>query len=309
MRGALGRAQTDPREKSGMRVKRRVLAANVLIVLTAASLLSGCSVGAPAATIPGTAETPPIVLVVASDLFLVGSPRVPFVLFDGNKPFAGAESIEVTAYELNGATSTPGWSGEATPYTDYELPYWVVYPQLPHAGYWGLGATIHLSDGGVTTGEFVIEAVDRSDSPGIGDRPPASHNRTLSTEPDIRKLSSDAEPDLELYQLTVADALNSELPTVVTFATPGYCTSQLCAPVVNTVKAVAEKLRGKANFIHVEVYKTFDPLVYADEMQEWRLTSEPWTFVIDKQGVITGRLGGPVSPSELTQALTPDLAP
>jgi peroxiredoxin len=79
--------------------------------------------------------------------------------------------------------------------------------------------------------------------------------------------------------------------------------------VVNTVKAAAEKFGGKANFIHVEVYKTFDPLVYADEMREWRLTSEPWTFVIDKQGVITGRLGGPVSLSELTQALTPVLVP
>lgn len=308
MRGASGKARTYPREKSGMRVRSGVFAAYVLIVLMAAPLLSGCSVGAPA-SIPGTAEPPPIVLVVASDLFLVGSPRVPFVLFDGNKPFAGAESIEVTAYELNGATSTPGWSGEATSYTDYEPPYWVVYPQLPHAGYWGLAATIHLSDGGLTTGEFVIEAVDRSDSPGIGDRPPASHNRTLNTEPDIRRLSSDAEPDPELYQLTVADALDSELPTVVTFATPGYCTSQLCAPVVNTVKAAAEKLRGKANFIHIEVYKTFEPLVYADEMQEWRLTSEPWTFVIDEQGVITGRLGGPVSLSELAQALPPDLVP
>src|SRR3989304_4561977 len=139
MRGASGKARTYPREKSGMRVRSGVFAAYVLIVL-----------------------------LVAPALFLVGSPRVPFVLFDGNKPFAGAESIEVTAYELNGATSTPGWSGEATSYTDYQPPDWVVYPQLPHVGYWGLGARIDLSDGGLTTGEFVIEAVDRSASPGIG---------------------------------------------------------------------------------------------------------------------------------------------
>src|SRR4030067_3608084 len=93
MRGASGKARTYPREKSGMRVRSGVFAAYVLIVLMAAPLLSGCSVGAPA-SIPGTAEPPPIVLVVASDLFLVGSPRVPFVLFAGNNPFAAAESIE-----------------------------------------------------------------------------------------------------------------------------------------------------------------------------------------------------------------------
>jgi len=271
--------------------------------------LSGCASAPPAPTsIPDQPQaTSSLVVVVASDLFVAGNPRVPFVLFNGDKPFSGARTIQVTAYELDGATTTSGWTGEAAAYEDYEIPYWVVYPELPHPGYWGIGTRIQLADGTTTSGEFAIEVVDHSDSPGVGDRALASHNRTLKTEPDIRKLSSDSTPDLNLYQMTLADALESGIPSVVTFATPGYCTSRLCAPVLNSVKAAAQELGSSANFIHVEVYKTFDPLVHADEMREWNLTSEPWTFVIDSQGTITARLGGPVSLQELTQALEPYL--
>jgi hypothetical protein len=278
--------------------------------LVASLFLGGCA-SAPPATTSNPAQPqsgPSLVVVVASDVFVVGSPRVPFVLFDGDKAFSDARSIQVTAYDLNGSTPTPGWSGQAVAYSDYEIPYWVVYPELPHAGYWGIDTSIQLTDGTQTTGEFAIEVVDQSDSPGVGDQAPASENRTLKTEPDIRKLSSDADPDPDLYQVTIADALKTGLPTVVTFATPGYCTSHLCAPVVNSVKTTSQRFAGKANFIHIEVYKTFNPLVYADEMAEWNLTSEPWTFVIDSQGTITSRLGGPVSLQELSQSLERDLA-
>lgn len=271
--------------------------------------LYGCASAPPGAShAPSPPQSgPALVVVVASDVFVTGTPRVPFVLFDGEKPFANAQSIQVTAYDLSPSTPVPGWTGDAVAYTDYAIPYWVVYPDIPHPGYWGIQTSILLTDGTRTTGEFAIEVVDHSDSPGVGDRALPSINRTLKTEPDVRKLSSDANPEPELYQMTIADALKTGLPTVVTFATPGYCTSHLCAPVVNSVKAAARDFAGKANFIHVEVYKEFNPLVYADEMREWSLSSEPWTFVIDSRGTITARLGGPVSLRELTQTLEADL--
>lgn len=271
--------------------------------------LYGCSslARAPGSTPALAQPTSSLVVVVASDQFATGTPRVPFVLFDGDRPFSEAQSVQVTAYMLDSATATPMWMGEATSYNDYEIPYWVVYPELARPGYWGIETRINLSDGTTTSGEFAIEVVDDTGSPDVGDRAIASHNRTLASEPDIRKLSSDSKPDLALYQTTLADALESGLPTVVTFATPGYCVSRLCAPVLNSVKAAANALEGEAVFVHIEVYKTFDPLVYADEMREWSLMSEPWTFVIDRQATITARLGGPVSLQELTQALEPDL--
>jgi hypothetical protein len=288
-----------------------VLAGLVLIVL-----LAGCSAPAttaPTATVgaaPTAAASGPSALsvAVASNDFGAGSPRVPFVLFQGSRPITDAQSIAILAFDLSSGTPTPGWTGSAVGYNDYNIPYWVVFPQLPHAGYWGLGAIVTLADGSKSQAQFTIQTLDRPSAPQVGDTPPASLNRTLASEPDLAKLTSDASPEPGLYHLTVADALKSGKPTVVTFATPAYCTSRLCAPVLNSVKAVYHDLKDKANFIHIEVYKTFNPLVYADEMAQWNLQSEPWTFVIGADGKVTARFGGPVSPRELEQALQPLVA-
>jgi hypothetical protein len=283
------------------------------IWLITALLLASCS--APATALPpvtptGLASGPSAIsIAVASNDFGIGAPRVPFVLFDGSTPLADAQAVKLIAFDLSGGTPVQDWSGEAVSYSDYEVPYWITYPQLPHAGYWGLGAVITLADGTETQGQFTIEVLDKVSAPEVGSTPPASRNRTLATEPEIAKLTSDPEPETGLYQMTVAEAFKSDRPTIVTFATPAFCESRLCAPVVNSVKSVYAEFKDAANFIHIEVYKSFNPLVYADEMDEWHLTSEPWTFVLDQKGVIVARLGGPVSPRELTEILEPLLAP
>ena len=256
-------------------------------------------------------ESGPSALSVAlgSNDFGVGNPRVPFVLFIGSQTVANAQSVALVAFDLSSGTPVPGWSGNAVAYNDYDVPYWVVYPSLPHAGYWGLGAVVTLADGTKSQAQFTLQAAATPSAPNIGDTPPASQNRTLSSEPDLSKLTSDTMPEPGLYQLTVAQALASGKPTVVTFATPAYCTSHLCAPVVNSVKTVYHLLKDQVNFIHIEVYKSFNPLVYADEMDQWHLQSEPWTFVIGADGKVTGRFGGPLSPRELQQALQPLVKP
>ncbi len=279
-----------------------------------AILAAGCSPPTPPSSVPTPAPTgvaggpSALSVAVASNDFGAGSPRVPFVLFEGSRPITDAQSITVIAFDLSSGTPTAGWKGSAVGYNDYNIPYWVVFPQLPHAGYWGLGTVVTLANGSQTQAQFTIQTLDTPSAPKIGDRPPASKNRTLATEPDIAKLTSDASPEPGLYQMTVADALQSGKPTVVTFATPAYCTSRLCAPVVNSVKTVYHDLKDKVNFIHIEVYKTFNPLVYADEMAEWHLQSEPWTFVIGANGKVTEAFGGPVSPRELEQVLQPLVA-
>jgi len=279
-----------------------------MFIVVASLVAASCSAPATATQIaPATAGSGPSALsvAVASNDFVVGTPRVPFVIFEGSQPITNAQSISVIDFDLASGTPAAGWKGSATNYSDYNIPYWVAYPQLPHAGYWGLGAIVTLADGSQMQAQFTIQTLDKPNAPQIGDTPPASHNRTLATEPDISKLSSDNPAEPGLYQMTVAQALQLGKPTVVTFATPAYCTSRLCAPVVNSVKTVYHDLKDKVNFIHIEVYKTFNPLVYADEMAEWHLQGEPWTFVIDAKGKVTANLGGPLSPRELKEALQP----
>lgn len=279
-----------------------------LLAFFLAACAAACAAPVTTLPTPTTIESGPdaISVGVAANDFGVGTPRIPFVMFQGAHPIADAVSVTVTAFDLSSGTAVPTWSGPATGYADYDLPYWVVYPELNVVGRWGLVAALTRADGNRAEAQFVVTISDTISAPDIGELPPASQNRTLATELDMAKLTSDAAPEPGLYQLTVADALASGKPTVVTFATPAFCTSRLCAPVVDSVKAVYAEFKDSANFIHIEVYKDFGPpLVYADEMDEWRLLSEPWTYVLDAEGIVVARLGGPVSPVELREALAP----
>ncbi len=275
-------------------------------VLILGSLISACSGSSPTAVVAApTSGLSELQVAVAIDDLSVGSPRVPILLFDGTERVADALRVEVAAFDLSTESRVEGWSGEAINYNDYEVPYWILYPELPHVGFWGIGAVITMADGSVTKAEFVLEVVDASSSPAIGDLVPPSKNRTVETEPDHAKLNSGSDPIAGLYEITVAEAIDSGIPTVVIFATPQFCTSRLCGPVVDSVEAVYEEVGAAANFIHIEIFKDFETFEYTDEIEEWGLISEPWTFVLDRDGRVSAKFGGPVSPRELTEALEP----
>lgn len=237
----------------------------------------------------------------------VGTPRIVFGLFDGPNPVADAQSVSLTVVPVGEEGAAPVWQGPAENYSDYEIPYWVAYPTLPDPGFWGVTAEVILADGRSVTSQFTIDAKAESSAVAVGDMAPLSHNRTLATEPDISKLSSGLDPDPAFYQLTVAEAVANEKPTVVGFITPGLCESKWCAPVLNSVATVRDAVGDKANFIHIEVYEDFQTLTYVPEMAEWGLETEPYIFILDNDGRVTASLAGPVSPRELTQALEPVL--
>ena len=264
-------------------------------------LLAACGTTAVATPIPDAVS--PIQIIRMSSDTAVGNPRIVFGLFDGPDPVADAQSVALSVVPVGEADAEPVWQGPAENYSDYEVPYWVAYPNLPSAGFWGITANVVLADGTAVTSQFTVEAKAESDAVALGDLAPLSQNRILATEPDINKLSSGNDPDPAFYQLTVADAVASGKPTVVGFLTPGLCETRWCAPVLSSMTAVRESVGNAANFIHIEVYENFQTLTYVPEMAEWGLQTEPYVFVLDDEGRVTASFAGPVSPRELQQAL------
>lgn len=241
-------------------------------------------------------------VMIANDDYHVGAPRIALVLFDGIAPAVGLQKVDVRLFDLRGDEPAVVWEGEAAEYADAPVAYWTTYPEIPAAGEWGLQIDATLADGSADRYDRLITVTDAPRSPAIGDVPPASENRTAETH-NLSELSSGRDPVPALYQMTVADALQSGKPSVITFATPAFCQTQVCAPVVNTVEAVYDQVGDAANFLHLEVYKDFQELTVADEMNEWGLTTEPWTFILNADGEITARLGGPISEAEILQEL------
>lgn len=274
----------------------------IVILLTAVACTS-----APA--VEEAAEVSPLQVILVSADFAVGEPRVSFAVFDGEEAASDIASIRISAVELGedltASDMPPAWSGEATSYTDYEVPYWVIYPRLERPGYWGMIAEVTRDDGSATRADFLVEVQPESKSPAIGAAAPASDNRTLATEPDITLLSSANEPDPAFHRLTVAEAITTGRPTVVGFLTPAFCQTQWCAPVLDSLKAARAETGEAVNYIHIEVYEDFQELTVVDEMAEWGLDTEPWVFVLDEAGAVIARFSGPLSPAELLMSLEP----
>ncbi len=141
---------------------------------------------------------------------------------------------------------------------------------------------------------FILQ--DDPSTPAIGSPAPASVTHTAAEAEHISHITSSVEPDLDLYELSIHEALQQNKPLVVVFATPAFCVSATCGPQVGELTKVKESVGDRANYIHIEVFedphlmdgaRTDGDLVAA--VQEWGLPTEPWTFVIDSQGLVQGK--------------------
>ncbi len=189
------------------------------------------------------------------------------------------------------------------------------FVEFEHAGLWGIEARVFLPGGATGVGRAQLSVATASSAPAVGTVPPASRNRTSEgfadpTDPDeLAAITSSPRPDPELYRLTVADALGSGIPTVVSFATPAFCRTATCGPQVEVLSALRARHAGRANFIHIEVYE--NPHTLSDlssarlvpQMEEWGLLSEPFTFVLDRDGRVAVKFEGFVNEDELGAAL------
>ncbi len=141
----------------------------------------------------------------------------------------------------------------------------------------------------------------------VGEPAPLSVTRTAAEYPDLSVISSDPEPDPEMYRLSVDEAVSNGTPSVVIFATPKWCSSQTCGPLLAQIKSLRADWNG-VDFVHVEVYDdiqvaTPEDLVMVPSVAEWGLPAEPWVFVMDSTGVVTGSFEGAATDDELKAAV------
>lgn len=288
-----------------------------LVILLVNLLILGC---APSSNIAQDGDDPVVVLgessdpntgvsgvsefqivIPANDLG-VGTPRIPFIIMDGGSMVREVEQVFITVFDLSGDGPKAIWEGGATNYSDYAVPYWVFYPQIDAAGNYGMRADLLTETGESSQAQFAVAIQDDAIAPNVGDAGIGSNSPT-GTGDELKLISSDTNPDVDLYQITLADALANGRPTVISFSTPSYCQTAICAPVLDSVKQLKDSNGGEADFVHIEIFADFETFETASTVLEWNLQSEPWTYVVDGNGTITARFAGPVSPSELEAAL------
>jgi hypothetical protein len=145
-----------------------------------------------------------------------------------------------------------------------------------------------------------------SATPAVGARAYPSRTPTIaSAHGRLARITTATPPDRDLLRYSVAQSLAAHRPFVVVFATPQFCPSRTCGPVVDVVQAVSRRFRGRGiRFIHVEIYAGNDPARGFNEwVRQWHLPSEPWVFLVGADGRIKAKFEGSVSVAELAAAV------
>jgi hypothetical protein len=170
--------------------------------------------------------------------------------------------------------------------------------------YWMLAEPVGASQPIQALFNVVVKASPAS--PEIGAPAPTSRTPTLgSAGGDLEALSTATKPEPALYRWSVAESVEAGAPFVVAFATPRFCESRTCGPTVDVVDAVRRRFeKDGVRFIHVEIYEDNDPAKPVNRwVKEWNLPSEPWVFVVGRDGRVAAKFEGAVSVPALTAAV------
>jgi hypothetical protein len=272
----------------------------------------------------GQPSSPPSVipfLIANPGEIICGSNRVMLTFIDAKTNDAvGApdRTASIQLYDLGRDPSTPYAQATGTFVwaIENERGDYIFNLAFPEAGTYGAAVTTAKAGGASETIRMAFDVEPTNGVVKVGDKAPSTPTQTAaSVGGNLSKISTDTSPDPAFYQVSESDALAQHKPFVMIFATPKFCVSQQCGPTLDRIKPFAAKYPSVA-FIHVEPYKlTFangtlqadldeqNQLQPTDVTNTWGLLSEPWVFVVDRNGIVRGSFELIFSDQELTAAL------
>ena len=180
---------------------------------------------------------------------------------------------------------------------------YVAQLSFSRAGEWGVELLVSQANGAVDSVRLAVTVQDTSPTPGLGSPAPRSRNLIASDVKNLREIDTSPQPDSRLHQMRIADAIAQGKPQLIVFATPQFCTSRMCGSVVDIVRTLLPAYGQRVAFIHQEIWKDFAAKKVFPTVEEWRLSTEPWIFVVDGQGIISDKFEGLVTTQELETAL------
>lgn len=291
---------------NGITRRRLLTAAGAL----GAAALSGCArpeapQAAPSSSLSGLALVAPgaqpsmNVLLGQSEILVGKAQRVAFGLAtNDNKPIDHAD-VTVRFVAGDGQVSVPvkpsfheGIASRGTYLARVDVP-------AP-----GFGWVVATAADQRTGGEAAVPALTPEKSKAVppGATAISTKTATVADPLGVTQFCTREPQPCGMHEVSLDQALAAHRPVVLTFATPAFCSSATCGPIVDHVESVRTMRDwGDLDWIHVEIYQ-----VHTDQAQQvvqavrdWHLPSEPWLFTINREGTIVDRLEGPVVREEL----------
>ena len=180
---------------------------------------------------------------------------------------------------------------------------------FPRQGGWRIAAIVR--DDGELKGGLLpsAEVGEFHRIPRVGQPAPVIHTATAQdVGGDLSKVTTRIPPDTQ-NKVDYAEALGKE-PIVLLFATPQFCQSRVCGPVVDVAEQVKHEYGDEAAFIHMEIYNDNDPARgVRSQVRAFRLPSEPYLFTIDRRGLTRDAVEGAFGVELMHEAVDRAIAP
>ncbi len=296
------------------------------VLLTACTARPGGSPSISGSGVPGpSARGPALQVLVVSTSIWAGDATV-LVALEGadNRSFevAGA-SLEATLTPLDAGGAAPVHaSGRfVRPEPDGRGLYRIDV-RLPSAGRWRLDASVAGAGAAAGAGSAEFAVRDPGVVVRVGDRAPRARTPIAAdVGVDLRRLTSDPQPEPSFYWLSVTDALAAGRPFALVLDSFRFRESQACGGALGVMRHLAPRF-PTLSIIHAEPFVTrFDgaaltldpatgPARLAPWSEAWGLggpglgpASVPWIFVVRADGRVGAVFQGVVGSEELALAL------
>lgn len=182
--------------------------------------------------------------------------------------------------------------------------FWVADVELPKKGRYVLTALASIDGELQSTSQIEMRAGRRGGPPDVGDRAIKVDTDTVEDAGgDLSTIDTRIPPLADLHEKSLSEVLGKE-PVVLAFATPQLCQTRVCGPVVDVVAEVKASVDADVTYIHQEIYKDNDiNQGFRPQVGAWGLPTEPWIFLIGRDGKVVERFEGAVSVGELQRAV------
>jgi hypothetical protein len=243
--------------------------------------------------------------------YRAGEPaRVPFGLADDEGPLTEdlmPEELSVSVRDPNTDEVASGLIAQL--YTEgLPRPYYAFEFTPETAGFYDI--VLDTEAGEVITQVQIVEADDPTASAmvGPGDQLPPLMTPTFDDARGVTPICT-REPACELHERTVADVLGAGEPMALLVATPAFCQTVICGPVLDVLLGVLPDVPG-VTAVHAEVFS--DPennptppteADYAPVIGELGLAFEPVLYTVGADGVVRERLDYIFGEAEIRRAL------
>ena len=218
------------------------------------------------------------------------STRLPYTLSD-------AEGIPLStitgplAFEVSIDGEPVGEPVEIAPRSDgVPRPYLPLYFEFPEPGIYDVETDY---DGKRLNSQVQVFPADEVQQPLVGSILPSAETATLRQSFDVDPICTRT-PTCPFHEVNLADVIGTGRPVAVLLATPAYCRTTACGPILDNLIEVAAGLDGLV-VIHSEVYK--NPKSVTDLAEAalaplpavYNMTFEPCLFVTNAAGELVVR--------------------